>query len=78
ALIEETGAERFFYGYGITLFYQNGELMRYGVAGGDYGIAAALYYYPKHQLSVIALSNYNTNDDNWIFDKEFHMRFLYL
>ncbi|MFW9916076.1 MAG: serine hydrolase domain-containing protein [Candidatus Thorarchaeota archaeon] len=77
-IIEETETERFCYGYGITLLYQNGELLRYGLAGGDYGVAAGVYYYPKQRLTIIILSNYNTSDDNWMLDKEFHARFLNL
>ncbi len=65
-----------FYGYGITMMYHEGELFRYGLAGGDFGVAAGAYYYPKEQLSIIILSNYNTSDDNWMFNKEFHMQFL--
>jgi CubicO group peptidase (beta-lactamase class C family) len=76
--IEKKDEWESFYGYGITLMHKNGELFRYGLAGGDYGVAAALYYYPKEKLSIIVLSNFNTNDDNWIFNKDFHSKFLSL
>ncbi|MFW9991542.1 MAG: serine hydrolase domain-containing protein [Candidatus Odinarchaeota archaeon] len=75
-LMEKTETWESYYGYGITLTYQNGELYRYGLAGGDYGVATGAYYYPKERLTIIILSNYNTNNDNWMFDKEFHVQFI--
>ncbi|MFX0061372.1 MAG: serine hydrolase domain-containing protein [Candidatus Hermodarchaeota archaeon] len=75
-LMEKIDAYQYYYGYGITLMYQNEEMIRYGLAGGDFGVAAGVYYYPKEQLSVIILSNHNTSDDNWMFSKEFHDLFL--
>ncbi|MFX1513858.1 MAG: serine hydrolase domain-containing protein [Promethearchaeota archaeon] len=75
-IIEKSEKVELYYGYGITLMYENDELLRYGLAGGDYGVAAGVYYYPKVRLFITILSNYNTNDDNWMFEKDFHTQFL--
>jgi D-alanyl-D-alanine carboxypeptidase len=53
------------YGYGITVTYTDG-IIQFGQTGYAPGFVSLSFYYPKHKISVIVLSNvvYNENDIN--------------
>ena len=77
-LAEENEEYRWEYGYGLSFMIEKktGSLIRYGHAGGDFGVSTGYYYYPQEKLDICILSNYSQPNDDWMIDLNFHKLFF--